>query len=132
MVPAARRYALLCALAGVVRAMPKPLSAELFERVQSSAIFWAFGDDDENSLAAASLVGACGRWADASQLIEAVSEGAADAEAQHEEWRKPVLLLRCHLALLRAAPPSALRGVLSDLFATAEEATTHDKVDVRQ
>ena len=50
---AAVQYALLCALAGVLRGIAKPLSDETFQRIKTSALEYLFGEDDELSIAAA-------------------------------------------------------------------------------
>ena len=68
------QYALLCALAGVLRGLAKPLSEELFNKVQNFALTFLFGEEEDLSVAAASLVGGCGLWTSIPELVDAIEE----------------------------------------------------------
>ncbi|KAL1515351.1 hypothetical protein AB1Y20_001981 [Prymnesium parvum] len=121
--------ALLCALGGVLRGVAKPLSDELFGKIKSTALTMLCAEDDELSIAAASLVGSCGRWVSILDLLHEIDEAATRGP---DGWKRTLLVERAHLSLLRSVPAKDLRPGLSLLLSHAEEAAQGEKVDVRQ
>ena len=69
--------AYLSALAGVLRGITKPLTDPLLEKLQASALELLRSQDDETGRAAASVLGALGKWVDVTSLLEQVEEAAA-------------------------------------------------------
>jgi len=123
------QIALLSALAGVLRGITKPLSEALVDKIQASALELLCTDDDELSLAAAALLGACGRWTPLPELVDNI-EAAAEA-CGAEQWQQQLRALRGYQSILRNAPASELQPVLSTIFDAAGEAAKHDKIDLR-
>jgi len=138
------QHALLCALGGVLRHMAKPVSMATLEAVRASACGLLCGDDDALCDAAASCLGALGKWVAAAADADA-PEGdgidgivdAAEAIAQEEEseaWRQALATLRVQLALLRQVPPPTLAaaGALHPIYAAACNAAKDEKLHLRQ
>ena len=125
---AAVQYALLCALAGVLHGLAKPLNDELFGKVLKAALEHLFCEDSELSTAAASLVGGCGRWIPPPELLDAIETASEAADG----WKRSLLIVKAHLSLLRSALASALRPGLPTMLSHAEEASQSEKVDLRQ
>jgi len=151
-------HAQLCALAGVVRRVPKPLSAELMDKVEAVARDRLGARDPAVASAAATLVGSCARWQPLADLLERIEESA---EAMGG-WEGSLAELRGHMAILRAVGPGAtdadnapppgvpipmgrtrahlgsslslpmLRKVLPTLLGSAEAAASHERSELRQ
>jgi hypothetical protein len=123
------QVALLCALAGVLRGISQPLSEALVAKIQASALELLCADDDELSFAAATLIGACGRWTPLDELHDNIE--AATTACGAEPWQQQLRALRGYQSLLRNAPVAALKPLLSTIFDAAGEAAKHEKIDLR-
>lgn len=123
--------ALLSALAGVLRGISKPLTEALVAKIQASALELLCADETELSLAAATLLGACGRWTPLDELVDNIE--AATGASGGEQWEQQLRSLRGFQSLLRNVPAAALQssGVLTTIFDAADDAAKHDKIDLR-
>lgn len=126
--------ATLCALAAVVRGTPKPISAELLAKMQATALGLLASEDAELSIAAASVLGACGKPAGASpggiaSIISAAEEemGASGSEG----WRAQLCVLRVQQSLMRCVPHASLEPCLPTIFASAQGAAGSERIDLR-
>ena len=124
------QHALLSAIAGVLRGMPKAVGEGTLQALQHSATELLTVDDDGVALAAAATLGGL----DAAPLppLLAAIEAAADGDESGEAWRGELAQLRAHLALLRALKPAALADGLSEMLAGALEAAASERSELRQ
>ena len=131
------RVAMACALAGVLRGITKPLGDALLARIQASALqLLGASEDEELSLACASLVGACGKWAadDVGTLLDEIDEACLDERiegAPSEAWQRTLRVVHAQQSLLRTAPLAKLSPHVSTLFTTLSGAARDEKIDLR-
>ena len=125
------QHALLSAIAGVLRGMPKAVGEGTLQALQHSATELLTVDDDGVALAAAATLGGLGLWLPLPPLLAAI-EAAADGDESGEAWRGELAQLRAHLALLRALKPAALADGLSEMLAGALEAAASERSELRQ